>query len=793
MHKTLKYALLSSCFLPSLSNYAYAEDDGTRGVYGGAGLLEMRNARFASDGEISIGAGLIDSDKTYYANWQATPWFETTLRYTDLDNAHIDKALDIKLRILDEGDIRPAIAIGLQDLLGNGLSSGEYIVASKRISNFDITAGFGFGNLAHRAKINNIFKIFGDRFNNREFVDNGSEKLRFDDYFSGDRMGFFWGVEYNTPIKKLTAKVEYSTFDKSKTDGFEDYISKTAFNFGFNYKAKEWLEIGGGLLHGNQLSLNLTLKQNLHKPMKLGFAEGQRPDEIRTREISNSPTSSRDFKDYNDQDIIFERLNRLGFTVEKLEVNQDHLYLTLFKSGEEQVSKLMLFGALLEKYPAITLRFSDRSENRVTIYRSDTPGQRSLETFKNSSLYQREQNAGSENATLLNNEVLAGLSKRNLKPHSVEIIGNEATIVKGVGPYTELPKNIGRVGRYLTISMPDNIERYNIVTQNDGVTVSNVSVLRKDIENLAGYNGSPEEALANARFKEPNHVSAKQVKSIEYGIFPEVISHFGSTKDDHFKADVNLRAFIGFNVTQSLKLYAEGKQHLIGDLDLIPDTQSTNVPHVRSDIGKYSAEATTAIRRLNVEYTSNPLKNIYARVTAGHLEDMYSGISGEFLYSPYNASISLGIDINYVKQRDYDQLFSMRNYETVTGHANLYYINKKYDITTKLSAGRYLAKDWGATLDVAREFDNGITIGAFATVTDMSEQDFGEGSFDKGLYMVVPFDFFWFKQSREKTRFNFRRLGKNGGQKLDRNNPLFETITYGQEYKVRRDWQKFIE
>ena len=95
---------------------------------------------------------------------------------------------------------------------------------------------------------------------------------------------------------------------------------------------------------------------------------------------------------------------------------------------------------------------------------------------------------------------------------------------------------------------------------------------------------------------------------------------------------------------------------------------------------------------------------------------MYSGISGELLYRPYDSSFAFGADINVVKQRGFDQLFDMRDYETVTGHVSAYYTNKKYDLTTKVSVGRYLARDWGTTIEIYRQFKNGIRIGAVATL-----------------------------------------------------------------------------
>lgn len=65
-----------------------------------------------------------------------------------------------------------------------------------------------------------------------------------------------------------------------------------------------------------------------------------------------------------------------------------------------------------------------------------------------------------------------------------------------------------------------------------------------------------------------------------------------------------------------------------------------------------------------------------------------------------------------------------------------------------LQAGRYLAKDLGATLRVSRSFSNGSSMGAFATKTNVSAAQFGEGSFNKGMFWSVPFDAFMTRCSR---------------------------------------------
>ena len=55
----------------------------------------------------------------------------------------------------------------------------------------------------------------------------------------------------------------------------------------------------------------------------------------------------------------------------------------------------------------------------------------------------------------------------------------------------------------------------------------------------------------------------------------------------------------------------------------------------------------------------------------------------------------------------------------------------------KVSAGEYLAGDVGYTIEFSRSFVSGVQFGAFATFTDVTFEQFGEGSFDKGIFFNI--------------------------------------------------------
>ena len=71
-------------------------------------------------------------------------------------------------------------------------------------------------------------------------------------------------------------------------------------------------------------------------------------------------------------------------------------------------------------------------------------------------------------------------------------------------------------------------------------------------------------------------------------------------------------------------------------------------------------------------------------------------------------------------------------------------------------------------MSVFKVFDNGVTMSAFATKTDVSAAQFGEGSFNKGVTWSVPFDALMVSSRRTTAVFNWSPLTREGEAKLNR-------------------------
>jgi membrane-associated phospholipid phosphatase len=153
---------------------------------------------------------------------------------------------------------------------------------------------------------------------------------------------------------------------------------------------------------------------------------------------------------------------------------------------------------------------------------------------------------------------------------------------------------------------------------------------------------------------------------------------------------------------------------------------------------------------------------------------MYGGVGAEWLYRPWQSKLAIGVDVNHVRQRDFAVNFAFRDYAVNTGHATVYWDTGWNDVLVKLSAGQYLAGDTGATLDIKRVFRNGTAIGAWATKTNVSAEQFGEGSFDKGIYLTIPFDVMLTKSGPGTANVVWNPLTRDGGARLGRSVALFD-------------------
>ncbi|MEG3663206.1 YjbH domain-containing protein [Celeribacter halophilus] len=385
------------------------------------------------------------------------------------------------------------------------------------------------------------------------------------------------------------------------------------------------------------------------------------------------------------------------------------------------------------------------------------------------------------------------LKEQGIILEGVSIEGTTATVRIANGRYPAEAQALGRTARVLANHLPSNVTTFRLENTVNGMTTSRTTLRRSDLEDLEYDLDGSWRTFARAKIEDAPKTQASTVAGL-YPKFNWRITPYLEPAlfdpDNPARADFGVQ--IAASVTSARGLVFSGaiRQPLTGNLDESIRPSNSVLPHVRSDVTEYAKQSDLEIKHLTAEYFFRPGNNLFGRVTAGYLETMYGGVSGEFLWKPVNGPLALGAELNYAKQRDFDQLFGFQDYDIVTGHASAYY-DFGGGYLGQVDVGRYLAGDYGATFSLDREFDNGFSVGAFFTLTDVSFDDFGEGSFDKGIRFNIPID--WLTGTATKGGYGttIRPVQRDGGARLEVRNRLYNVVRRQQTNELEDRWGKF--
>lgn len=248
---------------------------------------------------------------------------------------------------------------------------------------------------------------------------------------------------------------------------------------------------------------------------------------------------------------------------------------------------------------------------------------------------------------------------------------------------------------------------------------------------------------------------------------------------DNFLAEGGLRFTSRFALSDAVSLNTEMRQPLfVRRVEAVPDPAdraSPNYPAIRTDAALYEDDTNFELRRLTADVRAQFAQGLYVGLSAGVLEQMYSGTTAEMLWWPSQGRIAFGADLALVKKRSPNRLFELEDMQRTSGLVSAYYTFGR-GFTGHLRVGKYLAGDTGMTLSLDREFANGFRIGGYATVTDMPDADYGEGSFDKGIRFSIPASWLFGRKSTKTFTSTWRPNAGDGGQQVKDALDLYEEV-----------------
>lgn len=388
------------------------------------------------------------------------------------------------------------------------------------------------------------------------------------------------------------------------------------------------------------------------------------------------------------------------------------------------------------------------------------------------------------------------LSVDGIRAAGIRFTGSTATVTAENNRYDAEAQFIGRVARAMSNVMPASVETFEIIPVVYGMPASRVLIRRSVLEQSEMASNATDAVRAQTRIEEAGPLRGSGLTydptlypKFSWGLSTYVLSSFFDPSEP-VRADLGARLSARFEPMPGVVFTGSVTKAIAGNLGDSTQVSDSVLPKVRSEANIYYREGDPALEQLTAAYYFRPAPEFYGRVTAGYLERMFAGVSAEVLWKKVDSPFALGAEINYARQRDYDQDFGLRDYDVITGHLSGYYdFGDGYN--AQLDVGRYLAGDVGATLTLSREFATGWEIGVFATLTDVSFEDFGEGSFDKGITLKIPLTWGLGTPSTRSFATTIRPVLRDGGARLIVPERLYETVRNYDEAGIDAQWGRF--
>lgn len=757
-----------------------------RDTFGEAGLLEMPDAYMAEDGELAITLTAMDNVQRGTLSFQALPWLEGTFRYTRiarwaLHSSDYDRSFGLKLRLFQEDQYAPEISLGLRDLVGTGIFGGEYLVASKHIADFDVTAGLGWGRLAGDGTFANPFAQIFSSVKTR--TRNGTEggQVDFGSFFHGADMGAFGGIVWHTPIENLNLTAEYSSDRYVLERSFGGFKGRSPLNFGLSYQPVSGVTITAGWFYGYSFGGTLTFSVNPVHP-GAGARMGTPPPPVSARSDAERMAAVADFVTRKNA------MQRLGRAAEDAEIVNRTLLVDVHAKGRARKScdtyepVAAIYGARIDQIAVTDLDDANGNVVFCAVAQSHVVDA-SFKVAEDAPALPMRFDASAAETKIRNDAQIQGLHVE-----AISIGPQELTIYYTNHHYEFESEAAGRLVRVLMGDAPSSVEAFHLMPIVAGNPTQDITLLRAPLERMFDARGSPEEigaavSVAAAPLDNPVLDDARRgtyprfswavSPSLRQGLFdPDQPYQLQAYAD--ISGAVEVQPGLSFEAAFEANIYNTFTNHR---------ASNSVLPHVRSDISQYMTKGENGIASLDAVWHARMAPDMFVEAKAGYLESMFAGAGAQVLWRTDGERWALGADIYEVWQRDFDRLFGLRPYHVLTGHVSLYYRSPWHGVGVNLHAGRYLAGDYGATIEVTRQFDSGVEIGAFATFTNVPFAKFGEGSFDKGIMIRIPLEWALPFSTQSSYDLTLRPLTRDGGQRLDGDDSLYretERTSFGE-------------
>lgn len=299
----------------------------------------------------------------------------------------------------------------------------------------------------------------------------------------------------------------------------------------------------------------------------------------------------------------------------------------------------------------------------------------------------------------------------------------------------------------------------------------------------------PDPYLAKLLFKKD-----KELWNLE--IYPKTHFLFGSAKGKFKYAvglSVSINGFLFDDLYYSLTFGYLPFSNLydINDMDRLNPSQIINV---RTDVINYYKQKSITVDEAYIQKVDNLGCGFHASYSIGLFEAAYGGVATELLYYPVNKPWAIGVEGAILKKRTpegvgfTDKIRQLHHFTPTYKRflGTQYFLSLYYDWTClsmegKISAGKFLANDYGARFEMTRYFPSGLRLTFWTTYTDGHDTINGQHYHDVGFYMSIPLDIFYTKSSRARWGYGMSAWLRDVGVKAFTGRTLYYLIDQQRE------------
>tara|TARA_Y100001956_G_scaffold5226_1_gene4693 strand:- start:25934 stop:28132 length:2199 start_codon:yes stop_codon:yes gene_type:complete len=708
---TLLLSTLSAVSAPSIANDATWKVSQTD--FGGTGLMQTPTARMAEEGEFNIGASVNDDYHHYMVSLQLMSWFETTIRYTRVPDLYFSNDPEYS---------------------GDNLYTDKGIDFKLRLleeSYWLPEASIGVRDFGGTGLFDAEYLATTKRFGNLDFT-----------------LGLGWGYlgqsgNTTNPFCKFSDKYCTRPSDFKGTGGSVDF--------------ERWFKGPASLFGGIEY-------QTPYEPLRLKIEY--------------------DSNDYS-QDFPVTRGGKsmTQHTPWNFGVN--------YRLGDWGDAKLSY-----QRGDTLTLGFNiyTNFNDMKAIWRDNPKPKAQLRPSEESSDWQKV-------ATQI--EANAGY-----KQNTIARQGDTLVITGEQTKYRDRDEALDRTAAILANSSDASIDTFKVIEVQNGMPLTETVIDRREYVDAANHISIDSDVTETFVTQEPNAGETVQLATTkqrwDYGIDPVLKQSVGAP-ESFYLYSIGLNAKSNFWLTDNVELAGSVYFNLTDNYDKFnyveysPHVRNYATPRVRTMFRAYVHDNPVRLNRLQLTWFEQPTESVYTQAYGGYLESMFAGVGGEVLYRPLNANWAVGADANLISQRDPDSWFGVYDEDYffydestcndpipqcqayvlsqgTTGHVSGYYMPQWQFLDNtlfKVSAGKFLGGDIGARVDFSKQFKSGVLVGAYATFTDLTAEEYGEGSYNKGFYVSIPMDLMTIKPSTSRATIAWEPITRDGGQMLRKQYYLF--------------------